>query len=57
MSDLVFCINLNYQVMDLSEPETRERVEQALNIACSALAKHDDAVYVNYKIREILDLE
>lgn len=57
MSDLVFHINLHYSARDLPELETRERVEQALSLACTYLEKYKATEYIDYKIREVIDLE
>jgi hypothetical protein len=56
MSDIVFKISLHYSARELDEPNTRFRVEQALNLACANLEKYRDSEYIDYKIREVMDL-
>jgi hypothetical protein len=57
VSDLVFSISLHVtdrgQHDTLTEPPLRERVEWAMNEACSYL---EEWAEVSYKIRSVMDL-
>jgi di/tripeptidase len=57
MSFILYHLNISYEARDLDEENMRERLEQALNIACSSLEDYKDTKYISYKIREtsILD--
>lgn len=57
MANLVFDIRLHYDTNKLNEPDTRQRVEEALNMACAALEKNKESIYIGYKIHDITDLE
>lgn len=56
MADILFKLNFHYSARDLDEPSLRERVEQALFIACTELEKYGNTEYIGYKIKEHIDL-
>lgn len=56
MSDILFKVNFHYSAPGVGELEVRERVEQALNKACSSLEDFQGTQYVGYKISEVIDL-
>lgn len=55
MADILFHMNLHYSAR-VDEVALRERVEEALSIACSSLEEYGDTEYIGYKIRELTDL-
>lgn len=57
MSELLYYINIHYEARELDEISSRERIEQALSIACTDLEKYNDTTHISYKIREIFNLE
>jgi hypothetical protein len=57
MANVVFKVNIHIDEPELSEVDLREEVEASLNTLCSRLETHIRPLYINCKIREVLDLD
>lgn len=56
MSDVVYKVSLHYAANEMNLPDSRERVEQAINAACAHLERYANTRFVGYRINEAMDL-